>query len=331
MAHLINPLLSPPSKAVIPPLSNPNAATPPISQPIDRVDTALVPAVSTIVPPLTQTRPRLTPPATLLPTSSDTKQAADLSELKFIAAMTSFRQFGEDLISCIAGRLEAFKLKMQEISLEAAERLKEAAERAKESGFWSLLKKIATCLLSVLSIVLGFSLISSGAGVFVGGAMIASGLLSVANLTFSEAGIWEWVAKKLAGEDEEKRKQLAMLLPTAIGIASGLIGVFGATGAAILTGVNLLDKAIFIAQAGLALFQGATTIGQGYANAQLLWAQADLSETRAEINVGKQLIDMLTSWLDDFIKQLGAARKKTSQYLNLATQSNQIVVKDLHS
>lgn len=253
------------------------------------------------------------------------------SELKFIAAMATFRSIGDGIINSVADRLDLFKIKLQNLSAEAAQKVREAAERAADVGFWALLKKIATCLVAALSIFVGGALISTGASPLVGGAMIGSGLLSITNFTFSEAGIWDWVAKKLAGEDEQRRNQIATLLPTILGISSALIGIFGVTGATMLTGVQWMDKAIFIAQAALATFQGITTLGKGVADSRLTEAKANLSEKSAEITAGRSNVETMNDTLSQFLESTSHMQRSAAQFVQLALRSNELVAKEIHS
>ncbi|MBS0653725.1 MAG: hypothetical protein JSR39_09430 [Verrucomicrobia bacterium] len=280
--------------------------------------------------PVVIDRPTLTPPSFRRDTPPPANPPS-LSELRFLAAMESFRSFGDEVLLTLGVRLEAFRLQLQDISADNLQKLKEAAENAKASDFWSLLKKVANSLLSALSIVIGVSLVSTGAGSLVGGAMIASGIFSIANMLMSESGTWDWVAKKLANEDEDRRKMLAMLLPTATGLLAGIIGLGGSAGAFAWSGIEFAEKAVMIAQATLAIFDGATTIGKGYADANLIWSQADLTKVKSQMTVERQLIDNTTKSIEGVLDGLNAAHDKANLFVKMAIRSNEAVVKELLS
>lgn len=288
----------------------------------------MAPAQAAPAAPILTDRPVLPPPDFLeqLPVNAT---PPTLSELRFLAAMEAFRSFGDEILSNLSVRLEGFRLHLQDISAENLKKLKEASENAKSSDFWSLLKKVATCLLSALSVVMGISLIATGGGALIGGAMIGSGIFSLANMLMSETGTWDWVAKKLANEDEEKQKMLAMLLPTAVGLLSGAIGIFGSAGTFAWSGVTFFDKAILIAQASLAMFNGATTIGKGYADANVIWTQGDLTKMKSEITVERQMVDKTTQSIEDVLDGLNTAQAKSAQFVRMAIRSNQAVVEQL--
>lgn len=277
------------------------------------------------LPELTIDRPVLIPPSQTGKAIPADATPPTLSELRFLAAMEAFRSFGDKLISNLSLRLESFRLTLQELSAENLQKLKESAEHAKSSNVWSMLQKIATSLLSALSIVIGISLVATGAGALVGGAMIGSGIVSLANLLLTETGIWDWIAKKLAHEDEEKRQLLAMILPASVGLLAATIGIFGSAGAFAWSGINFLDKAILIAQTSLALFDGATTIGKGYADAKTLWLEADQINTKSKITVEQEMIDNTTRSIENILDGLSATHAKSTQFVNMAMRSNQTV------
>lgn len=271
-------------------------------------------------------RPKLIPPQIAQKFSSQVTAEPTLSELRFLSAMEAFRSFGDQMLSTLGTRLEVFRLELQEISAENLRNLKEAAEKAKASDFWSLLKKIATALVSALSIIIGVSLVATGVGALVGGAMIASGIFSLANMLMCESGAWDWVAEKLANEDEEKRKMLAIHLPCAVGILAGVIGIFGSAGAFAWSGIDFFDKSVMIAQSTLAIFDGATTVGKGYADANVIWSQADLTKTKSKITIQRQQIENTTKSIEGVLDGLNAANTKASQLIKMAVRSNQAVV-----
>lgn len=303
-----------------------------VHTPVGSRPVAPPPVYDTIAPaqakpsaPIIIDRPLLPPPdfSGQLPANA---KPPTLSELRFLAVMEAFRSFGDEMLSSLGVRLESYRLQLEDISTENLEKLKEASENAKSSDFWSLLTKVATCLLSALSVVIGISLVATGGLTLVGGAMIGSGIFSLANMLMSETKTWDWVAKKLANDDEERQKMLAMLLPAAAGILSGLVGVFGSAGAVVWTGVTFFDKAILIAQTSLAMFNGVTTIGKGYADAKTLWLQADLTKMKSNITIERQMVDRTTKSIEDVLDGLNAAQTKSAQFVRMAIRSNQAVV-----
>ncbi len=256
------------------------------------------------------------------PSSSPT----GLTEFRLFSLMEEFHSFGDGLLSSMTHRLEAFKSKLHEVSEENIKNIRVSAEKAKTSYFWSVLQKIATTLLSALSIVMGISLIATGGGALLGGAMVASGILSIANFVLWESGTWDWLINKLSNEDETRRHYLSIILPASFGIACAAISVFGAVGATLWTATTVMSKAAMIAQATLATFEGVTTIGKGHSNANLIWTQADLLSSSSQMTVEKHRIDHATQAIDSFLKELSAIQEQMAMSMRSIIASNQLVV-----
>lgn len=289
---------------------------------------SLAAALPALSPLISTDKPTLLRPgfAKSAPTNPPT-----LSELRFLGAMEVFRSFGDQALSTFGVRLEAFRLQLQEISAENLQKLEESIANANSSDSWSLLKRIASALLCALSAVTGFALVSADAGLLIGGLLIASGIFSLANMLASEAGIWKWVAEKLANEDDKRRELLAWILPTAVGTLFGVIGAFGSVGAFAYSGIVFADNAILIAQAGLALFDNATTLGKGYADAKLIWSRADLVKLESTTLVERQRVNQTTKSVEGVLEGLNAAHAKSALLVRLAVEANLAVVQNLRS
>lgn len=252
-------------------------------------------------------RPLLTPPGEL------PQKPLPLSDYRLLAMTEESRELGNQILQGLSVRLSTIKEGIQRISAENIQKLREAAERASAKDFWSLLKKIATCLLSALSLVTGIALVASGGGALIGGAMIASGILSLANFALAELGAWDWVAEHLAHGNEDTKNKIAAALPAAVGILAGGIGLVGAVNGIASGALQFADKAVLVAQTALNLFDGVTTMGKGIADARLLWTKSDLAEIQAKLTVQRELftstMDEIKGSLNDF-KQVKAKVKK---------------------
>ncbi len=270
----------------------------------------------------TPERPVLTPPEALPPASSD-------SVYRLLAATEESRKLGNNVLDTLASRMRDVKQKIREISTNNIQKLKEAAQRAADSGFWSILKKIATCLLSAVSIVFGVSLVATGAGAWIGGAMIASGILSLANFAISETGGWDWVAKQLAHDNEERQKMLSWALPSAVGILAGGIGLVGSVQGIASGALQFAEKAVYIAQSALAVFDGVTTFGKGRADAYLIWSQADLAEIQGDLTVEQTHFDSITREIEGSMSDLRNVKATTKKIIQTLSQSNAQLVRQI--
>jgi hypothetical protein len=248
-------------------------------------------------------------------------QHLPMSDLRLLAVTEATRELGGEIIEALSARLQGIKSRIKEISQESMQMLREAAERAQESLFWSILKKVATAIISAVSVIFGISVVSSGSAL-IGGAMIASGVLSLANFALSELKGWDWVAEQIAQGNEERKKQLLNYLPMAVGILAGGIGLLGSVNGIATGAINFAERALMIVQSILAVFEGTTLFGKGVSEARLLWAKADLKTLQADLLIEREnfnaTLDELRGSLDDF-KNIS---KRTQKVVDMITQSN---------
>ncbi len=235
------------------------------------------------------------------------------SEYRLISLANELECSIGEILNSVTMRLGDVKEKIRSLSVENIQKLKEAATKAQSGNFWSMLKKIASCLLAAITMVLGASCIASGGGALVGGIMIASGLLSLANTTLSESRAWDWVAGQLSHENEERKKQLALLLPTALGVLAASCGIAGSIYGAALA----VQNTALIAQTALSLFSGMTTMGKGITDAQTLWIQADLQLIQGHLTEEREELSSLTEKVRIFLSELKNALKKAQNALDL--------------
>jgi hypothetical protein len=245
-----------------------------------------------------------------------------LSDLRILAVTDETRNLGNQIVDTFGVRLALVKENIKEISAENTQKLKEASEKASTSQWWSVLKKIAASLLSAFSIVFGIALAATGGPALIGGAMIASGVLSLANFALSETRTWDWVAKQLSHDNEEWTKKLAMILPASVGIVAGGIGLVG-TGYSFATGaVEFVDKAVYAAQTALSLFDAFTTFKKGHADADLIWTQSDLADIQADLTVERTNFDTVMRELEGSLSDFRSVKAKSKKTLQMISQSN---------
>jgi hypothetical protein len=244
------------------------------------------------------------------------------SEYRLLMASEDSRKLGEKIFENLSSRVNILKDSLSEISAQVMEKLREAAQRASESGFWSILKKIGTCLVSALSLVFGFAVLGAGGSALIGGAMIASGILSLANFALTEVGAWDWVSKQLASGNEEKRKQLQMILPGAFGLLAGGIGLVGSVAGVATGAVQFVEKAVSAAQTALAIFNGLVTFGKGTADARLLWTESDLLVLKGEQTQSQELFSNTLGEVQSFMNESKALKNKVKEAIRNVSQSN---------
>lgn len=250
--------------------------------------------------------PMLTPP-----------KKVQFKETDFIHVLDQIHSTGSSLVDSFTKNISEGSRRLRELSRENIDKLKEAAQRAKDSGFWSFLQKIGEFILAAISTVLGISLIASGAAVAVGSVLIASSILSVANFAMKETGAWDSVAKKLASKKEDQQK-LSQYLPMAISLISAVLSLGGTAASALWTTMNLTQKALSIAQATMAIYQGAVTAGKGLAEARVLWTEADLAEIQSKTALERIAFEAGSEILQTIQKILRQIQESSEQVIDLA-------------
>jgi hypothetical protein len=241
-------------------------------------------------------------------------------EMGLIQAFEDLHATGEKLITTFTKSLQDGKEKLRTLSLENIEKLKEAALRAQESGFWSMLQKIGECILAAISTVLGVSLVASGAGSVIGGVMIASGILTLANFAMRETGSWDFVAKKLSS-DQDMQKKLVVVLPMATSLVATVLSLGGSVATSLWTSLSMTQKALAFAQTAMSFYQGFTTAGKGLAEAKALWTQADLALLDMHISIERAVFESKNTLMRHVIKIFEQSKQTAEQVIDLAAQA----------
>ncbi len=228
-------------------------------------------------------------------------------------------QVGNKLLQLNMNHLDSNYLELEECRLKMAEQIKENAEKSKMSDFWDLLKKIGTCVLAAISVVIGISLVSTGAGTLIGGAMIASGILAIANIALIETGAVDLFARQLAGDNEDLRKLYAVLIPGSIGLLSGILGVAGVVGA--WSSINFVTQALSIAQTAASFADGFLTLGRGVTKGELKWSEAKRYAIQKTIVLNEHDTDQTLRGMENFMEQRNQTMKRARHCLESFVQS----------
>jgi hypothetical protein len=234
------------------------------------------------------------------------------SSFQFLNAINAFCDLRESMMETATLRLEGVKETITENSNQVYEQLKNAAELAQNNDSWHLLKKVANSLTASFSAISGLTLLSQGSA-FVGGALIASGTLSISNLVLSECKGWDWITTQLAGSCEQTKQKLNALLPTSVGVLAAGFGLVGSVYGITSGSLNFAEKISGIAQTSLSLFSGATNLGQGIAESKLTWTQAETLSSKESLHLKQddyeQLADSSHLMLQEFNRTFRNAKK----------------------
>ncbi len=219
-------------------------------------------------------------------------------------------------------QIESHLKEMEKLHLEEAAKLEEAYQTAKDVGFWSLLEDVGNTLMSSVSLFYGFSALSSG-GTVVGGALIASGVLSISNLVFKYTDAWNWVADQIAHEHEDLKSAIKTYIPCAVGIAAAATGIYGSYYAWNLAYATGSNQAISILKTAGHLAAGLTSFANGRSQSHLTWAHAQLSELQISGELVKLDIDSMVEEIKDFQKKQSETQELAARLIEEASQAIQ--------
>lgn len=256
--------------------------------------------------PMRPSTPQLTPP-----------KKVRFQETAIINVFDEIHSSGDSLVRSFTHSLKDGAARLRQMSQENIEKLKEAAQRAQESGFWSVLQQIGECILSAITAILGISLVASGAGTVVGSVMIASSVLTLANFAMRKTGSWDYVARQLATSREDQYR-LSQYLSSGTSLVAAVLGLGGAAATALWTTMNMTQKALSIAQASMAIYQGAATTGKGLSDARALWTQSDLTNIESKTALERICYEDSSQVMQMIQKLMRQMQESTEQVIDLA-------------
>ncbi len=201
---------------------------------------------------------------------------------------------------------------------EQREKIKEGAKLAGEKeSIWGILKTVGECLLSALSVAMGIALIASG-NPLLGALLVFVGILEICNVIYTKTGLWDYFAKKLAHDNEEKQKQIRTIVPAVISAVS-MIASFGGTFYAMDKFSTEASKSAMLAIGGLAsTAQGIASIGGGVCEGRMEWNQTAYDELRNKDTIIKHLQDHFSALLENCFKVSTESSKMTAKCIKQA-------------
>lgn len=204
--------------------------------------------------------------------------------------------------------------------------LEEAAKRTQAQRVWDALKQAATVVLAALSALFGITLLAVPGTTVLGVALIASGILTIANLAMSDLGAWDWVARKLASDNEKKRQWLAILLPAAVSFVAGALALGG--GPAALQAwhtMSAVQRAVVVLTTAAAFADGSIQIGKGVSDTQATWLQTELERSQTSLTLNELQSEKITSWIRALLESLAQASATAEQIIARFVQTNSLV------
>ncbi len=237
---------------------------------------------------------------------------------RFFEALLKLESTSDEMMKFQLKQLEDVQEQFKALAAERLEKGTEALDQERIANNWSLLHKAWTTIVSAVSTVLGLTVMAAPGGMFVGGAMVSSGILGISNLAAKEAGAWDWVAKRLAADNQDAEKKFREWLPVAVDISSSVIGLLGASSALLEHTLNLSAGSIRAAKTAGYFAEGVASVAKGSQEAEALGIRADLKELSGKVEVNQFDLETITKRLENFSAQLAASQSQAARVVKQA-------------
>lgn len=213
--------------------------------------------------------------------------------------------------------------RIDQIQRDQAIKIEEAYQVKQDITFWSVLEDIGNSITSCLSFFFGCASVSAGAPV-VGGALIASGVLSATNLIFKHTGLWDWAADTLSYGNESAKNAIRTYVPSAIGLTSAAFGIYGSYAAWNYTSLNGIEKGLSFVQSVTNVANVITAYGNGITQYRSKNIQADLDALRSKADLYRISLEEYTDDIQDYHERHSVIHKALSEIIKETGQAIQI-------
>ncbi|MES2344796.1 MAG: hypothetical protein V4494_02505 [Chlamydiota bacterium] len=242
-------------------------------------------------------KPYTKAPAEPLPPESAliTKPTLSLNPMfRYLKVNAAATKVAENVMEYNMNEVEEHRSMLEHLRADQVERLQESIKAQDFNGFFSILAKIGSVILTALSAITGIVLIGSGGGVLVtavGATIVAAALLSGANLLLEESGGWDFILSKLIQDNDALRRKVRVFLPAAIGTLSGALGIAG-----MISGwgaLNTAGRALTIIQTAANFAAAITMASKGIHSAQVASTDAEYTRISHELSKNEELLNEL--------------------------------------
>lgn len=235
--------------------------------------------------PLPSLKPELTAPALIRHTLRVEGAMKKLQQCNQMALAHDFKQFDE-------------------LEKQMLLKVKESAAKTQDWNFWKFLQDVGALFISAANTVLGCFFLSSTSSTLIGSALLASGILSIANFVFTHSDVWDALAKKMAGEDETLQKKIRSLLPATIALISTACALGGSVGAALSSSLEF-SHLIAIAQTASNLIQGSFTISAAVQESRAKSIELNIDSIKRETQHLNYKVKDILRYMEEFYDFIG--------------------------
>lgn len=260
------------------------------------------------------------------PSRPDLKANISSAVCDYLQTLDQIYGLSADLQKTQLAELERLRADLQEVQRQKAEQLQETAKKNEESGVWGVLQAIGSFIIAAISAIAGVFLVTTGVAPVVGGLAIAASLFTIANgAILTPEGFWGWVAKQIAGENEELERFIAVVLPLTLGLLAAGVSLY-AVGQLNGQGLDLPRQVLLAIEGAVAIFSGVTTICKGVTDYQVLNSEAKHIRLQAKVELDEHALEKVTTEMGNLMKELsqcGAFAQETiGRFCEILRQSS---------
>lgn len=240
--------------------------------------------------------------------------------IRAVNVLDSVYTQGQRILDLNCRALEEEQQNISQLCQENIGKLEEAAKRSQEAGVWDYLQKIGSAVLATISIFLGVSLTATAA-TFIGGALIGAGMVTLSNLVLTEAGFWDWVAAKLASNDEELEKKIRTLVPCMIGLMANGVQFLALGSLAIFGTLDLATQALLVGQVIANVASTTTAVGGQISQARVAWSQGALTDIQGKISTSRHEVELNTDNIENVMSRHSQAHRHAQKIIDLTIET----------
>ena len=239
-------------------------------------------------------------------------------EVRLIHLLEEMDGTGKKLMHFAGEELDFLTKRLNQHFEENSRLLQESAKRAQELGNWEIFQQIGSCLLSTFNLFYGASLALTGAPVL-GTSLIAAGMLSMTSVAITELKGWDFIAQRLAQDNEDLKNQIIFWSPLALNTLSMALSAASCAGA--LAPIPWPVQSELYIQGTVNLYSGISTCGKSLTETRHTWTKADLSAIRGEITLATNQKESLLTFIEDYVKNLHNSWAEAKNMIQISIQT----------
>ncbi|HEX2582752.1 MAG TPA: hypothetical protein VHL30_01400 [Chlamydiales bacterium] len=248
-------------------------------------------------------------------TASDLTEEQRVHFLRLVLDLhNTFEEISKKHLDFIGKQIRLDSAELEKLNLKKTEEMKKYAELVKDEDTWSFFGTIAEYFLYALSLVLGGTLMATGAGLVASSFLIAAGGIGMANRVMHDTGAWQNVVAYFI-KSREMQDKIAHWISSSLFFVSMGLGLIGGAATWQCGGLRLIDAAMGTEKTIEKLTVAATLANAGI-KVREFWAGKETKTTEAAL----KLIEGKLTLMRQTLQETASEAKKTIETMQLLTK-----------